>query len=64
MEKIKCPKCNSYNVKDLGEVKKADFISKIVAAINWAASGCKSKHNFECLNCRHKFISEKESFLF
>lgn len=59
MEKIKCPKCSSNNVKDLGVVKNNDFISKAIGAINWAASGGKSKHNFQCINCNHTFIAEK-----
>lgn len=59
MEKIKCPKCGSDNVKDLGVVKNNDFLSKVVGAIKWAASGGKSKHNFQCVNCKHTFIAEK-----
>ena len=59
MEKIKCPKCSSNNVKDLSVVKNNDFISKAIGAINWAASGGKSKHNFQCINCKHTFIAEK-----
>ena len=60
MEKIICPKCKSNKVKDLGVANNDSFIiSKIVNAINWAASGGKSKHNFQCENCKHIFIEEK-----
>lgn len=60
MEKIVCPKCKSNNVKDLGAANKNDnALSKMIDVGFYFLNGLKSKHTFQCANCKHTFIAEK-----
>lgn len=56
MEKIVCPN----NVKDLGAANKNDnTLSKMIDVGFYFLNGLKSKHTFQCANCKHTFIAEK-----